>query len=169
MNPGSDRAQGSKSVAPHFDWRRPHHWLAFGFGSGLIPWAPGTFGTVAAIPLYLLLAPLPLVWYLSLLVTLFLIGVWVCDKTAAELSVQDPSAIVWDEILGYLITMIAAPAGWAWVLAGFTLFRLFDILKPWPISVLDRRVHGGLGVMLDDVVAGIIAWALLQLLARFVA
>ena len=163
------RTEYDNRVSPRFEWRRPHHWLAYGCGSGLVPWAPGTFGTIAAIPLYLLLAPLQLIWYLALLVPLFLIGIWACDKAAAELSVQDPSAIVWDEILGYLITMIAAPSGWPWVLAGFALFRLFDILKPWPISVLDRRVHGGLGVMLDDVVAGSMAWALLQLLARFFA
>ncbi len=162
-------SQSDKRITPDFDWRRPHHWLAYGFGSGLAPWAPGTFGTLAAIPLYLLLVPLPLIWYLAVLVPLFLIGVWACGKTNTELGVQDASAIVWDEILGYLITMIAAPAGWHWILVGFVLFRLFDILKPWPISMLDRSVHGGLGVMLDDIVAGLMAFALLQLLARFVA
>lgn len=162
------RVATDKRVSPQFDWRCPHHWLAYGFGSGLAPAAPGTFGTIAAIPLYLLLAPLPTIWYLIVLVPLFLIGIWACDKAAVELSVQDPSAIVWDEILGYLITMIAAPAGWLWILVGFALFRLFDIWKPWPIRVLDRRVHGGLGVMLDDVAAGIMACALLHVLAWLV-
>lgn len=148
-----------------FDWRRPHHWLAFGFGSGLSPWAPGTAGTLAAIPLYLLLHPLPLCWYLAVLLGLALIGVWACGKAALELGVQDPGAIVWDEVLGYLVTMASAPSGWPWVLAGFALFRLFDIWKPWPIQVLDARVHGGLGIILDDLLAGVLAWAALQGLA----
>lgn len=153
---------------PRFDWRRPHHWLAYGAGSGLSPWAPGTAGTLAAIPLYLLLAPLPLVAYLALVAAFFAIGVWACDKTARELGVDDPSPVVWDEVVGLLVTMIAAPAGWVWVLIGFLLFRFFDILKPWPIRVLDRDLHGGLGIMLDDLVAGLMAWGVLQALHRLI-
>lgn len=151
-------------VVAHFDWRRPHHWLAYGAGSGLSPWAPGTAGTLAAIPLYLLVAPLPLAPYLALVAASFAIGVWACDKTARELGVDDPSPVVWDEVVGLLVTMIAAPPGWVWVLVGFLLFRLFDILKPWPIRVLDRDLHGGLGIMLDDLVAGLMAWGVLQAL-----
>jgi phosphatidylglycerophosphatase A len=147
---------------PFFDWRRPHHWLAYGFGAGLVPWAPGTAGTLAAIPLYLLLRPLPLVWYLVVLAALVAIGVWACGKTERESGAHDPGAIVWDEVLGFLLTMTAAPAGWVWVLIGFALFRLFDILKPWPIRLLDRRVPGGLGVVLDDLLAGLMALVLLQ-------
>jgi phosphatidylglycerophosphatase A len=147
-----------------FDWRRPHHWLAYGAGSGLSPWAPGTAGTLAAIPLYLLVAPLPLVAYLALVAASFAIGVWACGKTARELGVDDPSPVVWDEVVGLLVTLIAAPPGWVWVLVGFLLFRLFDILKPWPIRVLDRDLHGGLGIMLDDLVAGLMAWGVLQAL-----
>ena len=154
--------QAKGRIVPNFDWRRPHHWLAYGFGSGLSPWAPGTVGTAAAIPLYLLLRPLPLVWYLAVLVGMFLIGIWACGKTARELNAHDPSAIVWDEFLGYLLTMTAAPTGWQWVVLGFALFRFFDILKPWPIRELDRRVKGGLGVMLDDLAAGVMAWVVLQ-------
>ena len=154
------------NMVPDFDWRRPHHWIAYGFGSGLVPWAPGTMGTVAAIPLYLLLQPLPLIWYLVVLAAFLWIGIWACDKTARELDAQDPTAIVWDEFLGYLLTMVAAPSGWAWVLLGFALFRIFDILKPWPIRELDRRVHGGLGIILDDLLAGLIALILSQAAAR---
>jgi len=150
----------------NFMWRRPHHWLAYSLGAGLFPWAPGTIGTLAAVPLYLLLRPLPLLWYLGALLPMFLIGVWACGKTARELQAQDPSAIVWDEILGFLLAMTAAPPGWPWLLAGFILFRGFDILKPWPIGTLDKRVKGGLGIMLDDIAAGAMAWVLLQAAVR---
>lgn len=147
---------------PHFGWRRPHHWLAYGLGAGLFPWAPGTMGTLVAIPLYLLLRPLPLLGYLGVLLALFLLGVWACGKTARELGARDPSAIVWDEILGFLLAMTAVPPGWPWLLAGFALFRGFDILKPWPIGLLDKRLRGGLGIMLDDIAAGALTWVLLQ-------
>jgi phosphatidylglycerophosphatase A len=149
-------------IVPNFDWRRPHHWIAYGFGAGLIRWAPGTMGTLAALPLYLLMRPLPLGVYLSLLSLAFLIGIWACGKTARELNAHDPSAIVWDEILGFLLAMTAAPPGWPWILLGFLLFRLFDILKPWPIRELDLRVRGGLGVILDDLLAGMMTWVCLQ-------
>ena len=157
--------QAEGRASPGFAWRRPHHWLAYGFGSGLFPWAPGTAGTLAAIPLYLLLQPLPLGWYLGALLLMTLIGVWACGKTARELQTHDPAAIVWDEILGFLLAMTAAPPGWLWILAGFILFRLFDILKPWPIRVLDRRGRGGLGIILDDLAAGAMAWLSLQVAA----
>jgi phosphatidylglycerophosphatase A len=156
-------------VVPRFHWRFPHHWIAYGFGSGLSPWAPGTVGTAAAIPLYLLLRPLPLIWYLTVLGGMFAVGIWACGKTARELNAHDPSAIVWDEFLGYLITMAAAPAGWIWIALGFLFFRFFDILKPWPIRELDRNVAGGLGVILDDVLAGLMALALLQAVAAVLA
>jgi phosphatidylglycerophosphatase A len=149
-------------IVPHFDWRRPHHWLAYGFGAGLSPWAPGTLGTLAAVPLYLLLAGLPLAGYLGVLLLFFALGLWACGKTARELNAHDPSAIVWDEILGFLLTMAAAPPGWLWMALGFVLFRFFDILKPWPIRELDRRVSGGLGVILDDLLAGVMAWVVLK-------
>jgi phosphatidylglycerophosphatase A len=141
----------------------PSCFLALGFGSGLLPVAPGTAGTLAAIPLYLLLQDLSLGAYLALVLVSVFGGILVCGYTAARLGVHDHPAIVWDEIVGYLITMTAAPAGWLWVAAGFVLFRLFDILKPWPIGWFDRRVHGGTGIMLDDVIAGVFAGALLQM------
>lgn len=144
------------------DWRRWHHWLAFGLGSGLVPWAPGTWGTLAALPLFLVLAPLPLWAYLAVTAALFLLGIGVCGRTARDLDLADPGAIVWDEWVGLLVTLTALPSGWGWLVAGVLLFRLFDVLKPWPIRLLDRSVHGGLGIMLDDLAAGLMAWLLLQ-------
>jgi phosphatidylglycerophosphatase A len=152
-------------LAAQFDPRRVHHWIAFGLGSGLAPWAPGTFGTLAAVPLYLLLAPLPLPAYLAVLVACFALGVWACGRTALDLGAADPKPIVWDEVLGLLATMTAAPRGWIWVALGFALFRLFDVVKPWPICWLERRFRGGLGIMLDDLAAGLAAWATLALIA----
>jgi phosphatidylglycerophosphatase A len=140
---------------------RLHQWIAFGLGSGLVPRAPGTFGTLAGVPLYWLLSPLPLVTYLGVVATLFGLGIWACRRTARYLGGQDPGAIVWDEVVGYLAAMTAAPAGWAWVLAGFILFRLFDIWKPWPIRWLDQHLRGGLGIMLDDLAAGVLTWLVL--------
>jgi phosphatidylglycerophosphatase A len=151
---------------PGFDWRRFHHWLAYGCGSGLVPGAPGTAGTLIAVPLYLLLCPLPPGWYLGLLVLMLMAGIWACGKTERELATPDPAPIVWDEIVGFLLAMTAAPPGWPWILAGFVLFRFFDILKPWPIRVLDQRVEGGLGIMLDDLLAGAMTWVILQSAAR---
>ena len=142
--------------------RDPIHFLALGFGSGLSPMAPGTFGTMAAVPLYLLLQPLSVWVYLALTVLLFVIGIPLCDASARKLGVHDHPGIVWDEVVGYLVTMTAAPAGWYWVLIGFVLFRLFDIIKPWPIRFIDRHVEGGLGIMLDDLLAGLLAALLLQ-------
>ena len=146
----------------------PVHFLAFGFGSGLAPFAPGTFGTLAAIPLYLLMQPLSLTVYLLITVIVSIIGIWICGKSSDLLGVHDHSGIVWDEFAGYFVTMIAAPSGWVWVVIGFALFRLFDIWKPWPISVLDKQVHGGLGIMVDDLLAGFFALVCLQSLAYFI-
>jgi len=147
--------------------RHPLDFLALGFGSGLVPKGPGTAGTVVAIPLYLLLQPLPLAGYVTLLVALFLIGIPVCEHTARRMGVHDHPAIVWDEIVGYLVSMTFAPPGWHWVAAGFVLFRLFDIAKPWPIRLLDRKIGGGFGIMVDDLLAGIAAATVLQLLVIY--
>ncbi|MGV3593427.1 MAG: phosphatidylglycerophosphatase A [Gammaproteobacteria bacterium] len=144
--------------------RNPVHLLAFGFGSGLAPKAPGTFGTLAAIPLYLVFAQLPLAAYALMLVLAFGLGIWICDKAARDLGVHDHGGIVWDEFVGLWITLFVAPPGWWWIVIGFLLFRFFDIVKPFPISWLDRRVTGGLGIMVDDAVAGSFAWFCLQLL-----
>ena len=153
--------KGPASTPPSV-WRNPIHFAAFGFGAGAIKVAPGTCGTLVAIPLYILLQDLPLLMYIFITAALFLLGVWLCQITTRDLGVHDHSGIVWDEIVGYLITMAAAPAGWLWLVLGFALFRLFDIWKPWPINLLDRHVKGGFGVMIDDVMAGIYAWLVMQ-------
>lgn len=144
--------------------KNPIHFLALGFGSGLAAKAPGTFGTLAAVPLYLLLAQLPLSWYLAVTLVCVLAGIYICDKAAKDMGVHDHGAIVWDEVAGLLITMIAAPAGILWLAVGFVLFRLFDILKPWPIRWLDAKVEGGFGIMIDDVLAGFFALICLQVI-----
>jgi phosphatidylglycerophosphatase A len=143
--------------------RDPVHLLAFGFGTGLSPYAPGTFGTLVGIPFVLLMAPLGLVAQLALVVAGFLLGVYVCGESARRLGVHDHGGIVWDEVIGYAVTMLAVPAEPAWLLAGFALFRFFDIVKPWPIREADHSLKGGVGIMLDDVLAGIFAGAILYL------
>jgi phosphatidylglycerophosphatase A len=152
---------------PGLDLRNPIHFFAFGFGSGVMPFAPGTFGTLAAVPLYLLLQPLPLLSYLVVLLVAFVAGVWLCERTSRDLRVHDHGGIVWDEIVGYLFTMTFAPPGWQWMLLGFVLFRLFDILKPWPIRTIDQRVQGGFGIMLDDLLAGLFALLVMALINQF--
>ena len=137
--------------------RNPLHFLSLGFGSGLAPVAPGTFGTLVAIPLYWWASGLPLMSFILLIIAGFAAGVYLCGYTSRALGVHDHSGIVWDEIVGYFITMIAVPLDWRWILAGFVLFRLFDIVKPWPIRWVDRHVQGGFGIMIDDVLAGLFA------------
>jgi phosphatidylglycerophosphatase A len=144
--------------------KRPACFLAYGFGSGLAPNAPGTFGTMAAIPIYLLMEDLALWLYLAITLTALVAGIWICQQAVNWIKQDDPSAVVWDEIVGYMVTMIAAPTGWQWVLIGFVLFRFFDILKPWPISWFDKNLHGGLGIMVDDVIAGVFAYGSILLL-----
>lgn len=144
------------------------HWFAFGGGAGLVPRGPGTAGSLVALPIYyFLFASLAAPAYLLLVAALFLFGVWVCDRTERDLGVHDHSGIVWDEIVGQLVALFMAPAGWLWLLVGFGLFRLFDIWKPFPISWLNAHVKRGWGIMLDDLAAGIAAAAILQVFARF--
>lgn len=147
-------------------WRNPTYFIAFGFGSGLMSVAPGTWGTLAAIPLYLLMIHLSPLIYSLVTVAAFCLGVYVCNSVSRELGVHDYGGIVWDEIVGYLITMFLAPHSIIWMVAGFCLFRLFDIWKPFPIRWVDKQVKGGLGIMLDDVVAAIPAFVILQLLIK---
>lgn len=145
-------------------WSHPLYWLAFAGGAGCAPKAPGTAGTLVAVPLYVMAAQLPFAWLIVLTVGMFFVGITICDWTARDFGVHDHPGIVWDEVVGYFITMLAAPAGWVWWIAGFALFRLFDIWKPWPIRICDTRVGGGFGIMLDDVIAGVYAGGILYLL-----
>ena len=133
--------------------RDPVHLLSTGFGLGLAPFAPGTFGTLLGVALDPLLRLLAFPLRVSVVVALFLAGIWICGKSAARLGVHDHPAIVWDEVVGYLAVMLVAPAGWLWALAGFCVFRFFDIVKPWPIRDVDHAVEGGVGIMLDDLLA----------------
>ncbi len=135
----------------------PSGFLAFGLGSGLSPVAPGTVGTVAAIPLAAVLLQLPFWYALAAIVVAFLVGIWLCDVTGKALGVHDHGGIVWDEFVGLWLVLLFVPFAWSWWLAGFVLFRFFDIVKPWPIRWLDRRVQGGFGVMIDDVLAAVYA------------
>ena len=147
----------------------PIHLLSLGFGVGLAPKAPGTFGTLVAVPIYLVLQPLSLGVYLSVVALAFVLGVLLCAATARAAGVHDHPAIVWDEVVGYLVCMTAAPAGWIYVVMGFALFRLFDIWKPWPIRIMDRGLGGGFGIMIDDLVAGLYGLAVLQLFVYLTA
>jgi phosphatidylglycerophosphatase A len=153
----------SKST-DNFNLSNPIHILALGFGSGLAPKAPGTFGTLAAVPLFLLCSSLTTPSFLALIVVMSIAGIYICGKAASDAGVHDHGAIVWDEIVGFFITMLLIPVSWKSILVGFVLFRLFDIFKPWPISYIDKHCHGGLGIMLDDIVAGLAAWACMMLI-----
>lgn len=150
------------AATPRSVWRNPIHFAAFGFGSGAAPVAPGTFGTLMGLALYLLLPAMSWPLYLLFLLAATLVGIWLCDQTTRDIGVHDHGGIVWDEFVGYWITMFMAPAGWLWIIAGFALFRFFDIVKPWPIRWLDQHVKGGFGVMIDDVLAGVMALICLQ-------
>lgn len=141
----------------------PVHWLALGFGTGLVPKAPGTAGTLVAIPLILLTAPYSFLVKLVILVAISLVGIYLCGKSAELLGVHDHGAIVWDEIAGFYLTALFIPVTPLWLILGFISFRIFDIIKPWPIKQLDAQVHGGLGIMVDDIIAGIFAGGILYL------
>ncbi len=145
----------------------PSYCLAFGFGSGLSPIAPGTFGTLAAIPIYVILAfLLNAKAYLLVVLLAFVSGIWICQRVSRDLGEHDYAGIVWDEMVGYWLTMFLVPLHWFWMVLGFVLFRLFDIWKPYPIRAIDKRVGGGLGIMLDDVLAAIPAFFILQVVSH---
>ena len=144
----------------------PAGWIASGFGSGLSPFAPGTAGSAAALVPWFFMRELSLAIVVLLIVMAFAIGVWASNVVIGRLHISDPGVIVWDEFVGQWITLLPLlvfPAGWPWIAAGFFLFRLFDVWKPWPCSWADRNVKGGFGVMLDDVLAGIYAALVLGL------
>lgn len=157
----------NRRPAPGVILSDPVHCLAFGLGTGLSPLMPGTVGTLVGIPLYLLMMGLSVPIYLALTAVLFVVGIYLCGESARRLNTHDHPGIVWDEIVGYLVTMLpvlpalsfandAVPT-WQWLLIGFVVFRVFDILKPPPIKQVDQKVHGGFGIMLDDLLAAVYA------------
>lgn len=150
---------------PDSVWHNPWHFIAFGFGSGTIPFAPGTFGTLMAIPFYLALRNLPNGLYLVALLLITLGSIWICSKVSKELGVQDHQGMCLDEFIGYFVTMYAAPHGIKWIFIGFVLFRLFDIWKPQPVRLIDEKIHGGTGMILDDIAAGIYAFIFMRILS----
>jgi phosphatidylglycerophosphatase A len=141
--------------------------LAFGFGSGLSPLAPGTVGTVIAVPIAIALQSLPTAGFFIVLALMFLLGVKLCDRVSQQLGVHDHGGIVWDEIVGFCLSVAFIPLQWQWLLAAFVLFRFFDIYKPWPIRQLDEKVSGGFGIMLDDIAAAIYTMIVLAALQVF--
>ena len=143
---------------------KPVLFLAFGFGSGLAKKMPGTMGTLAAIPVYLAFIETNFWIYSVLTILVSVSGIWICEIAAKRLGEHDYGGIVWDEVAGFLITMWWVPFSWNAVLVGFILFRIFDILKPWPIKWIDQKVDGGLGIMLDDILAGVLAAVVLSFL-----
>jgi phosphatidylglycerophosphatase A len=159
----------SQSLSASALLRHPFGWIASGFGSGFSPVAPGTAGSLAALlPWWLWMRSLPTAYYAAAIVVAFAIGVWASSWVVKRSGIADPQVVVWDEFVGVWIALFAAP-GWIWMFAGFALFRLFDIWKPWPVRWADRRVHGGLGVMLDDVIAGVYALIAMRLAALLLA
>ena len=147
-------------------WKYPVHTLAHGFGTGLSPVAPGTVGSVVGVVLFWLMAPLTPALYAAIVVVMFFAGIFICGQTASDMDAVDPGSIVYDEIVGFLVAMFMIPADWRWILAGFLIYRLFDIWKPFPIHAAEQRLGLGGGIMTDDVIAGLYTLAILHL-AKF--
>ena len=143
--------------------RSPTKFLALGGGTGLAPFAPGTFGTLPALLLWIPMSALHWQVYAVLVLVMAIAGFWICQQASGELGKHDHGSIVWDEIVGYLVTVFAIPFSITAMLAGFVLFRIFDIFKPWPVSYFDKSVGGGAGIMLDDILAGAISCIILHL------
>ena len=160
-NVGPDRV-ALKKVA----LKTPSGLLAFGFGSGLSPFAPGTMGTLVAIPFTFVLKSLdtPVFWIVLLL--LFILGVVLCELVSRKLGVHDHGGIVWDEMVGYWLAVAFVPLQWQWLLAAFVVFRFFDIYKPWPIRQIDAKIGGGFGIMIDDVIAALFTVIILAAVNR---
>jgi phosphatidylglycerophosphatase A len=138
--------------------------FASGFGAGFSPFAPGTVGTAAAIPIYLLFSYMPLFYYIITLIPLYLFACWAAGRVEYLTNLHDPGVVVIDEILGYLIAMTAAPKSIYSVIAAFFIFRFFDILKVWPANWVENNMKGGWAVITDDVIAGIYSLAVMQVI-----
>jgi phosphatidylglycerophosphatase A len=160
---------GKNRLTPAQIFSDPVLFLAFGFGSGLARKAPGTFGTLAAVPIYCILAQTGNLFYSIVTLTITLAGIWICGQAADKLGEHDFGGIVWDEIAGYLITLWWLPFSWQGMVLGFIIFRIFDILKPWPIKIADRKVKGGFGIMLDDVLAGVLAAIVVRIVLGYLS
>jgi len=143
---------------------RPSHFLALGFGSGLSPKAPGTLGTLVALPIFAALLWTPELVHYTTIVVLFIVGIPICSTAGKSMGVSDHGSIVWDEIVAMLLVLEFTPLAWTWWVAAFALFRLFDIRKPFPIRQCDAQLKGGFGVMFDDLLAAIYAIASLKAL-----
>lgn len=162
------RKNANKRVLARTVVTDPVHFLAFGFGAGLLPWAPGTFGSIPGLLLAWITLPLSMEWKLMVASALVMAGIWVCGESARRLGTHDHPGIVWDEITGMYLTLLVAPTQIAYWALAFALFRLFDIWKPWPIRDLDHRMAGGVGIMLDDLVAALYAAILLAFAGWFI-
>ncbi len=154
--------QKQAKISPKNIWRNPIYFLSFGFGLGLFPVMPGTFGTLGAIPLYLLILDLKFAIYLVICFLFFIFGVYICTITERDSGIKDNSSIVWDEIVGFLVALSTVPVSILWISYAFIIFRILDIFKPWPIYILEEKTSGGFAIMIDDLVAGgitaIIVW-----------
>jgi len=156
------------TISPKFVFSHPAHFLSFGFGSGLSPVAPGTAGTLVAFPLYWLMQQwLSGTAILAVILLMLMVGVWACQYTGQALGVPDHGGIVWDEIVAFLLVLLFSPQTLPGYASAFLLFRLFDIWKPFPIRYADQHIHGGFGVMFDDLLAAVYALACLLLLVRW--
>ena len=152
---------------PRFAFSHPAHAIALGFGAGLSPYAPGTAGTLAAWAAGAVLVPLlPAAALLALVSVLFLAGIWACEVTGRHLGVSDHGAMVWDEVVAFLLILAVLPGELAWQAAAFVLFRFFDIAKPQPVRYFDQRYRGGFGVMFDDLAAAAYTLLVLALFKR---
>ena len=144
-------------------WKYPVHVLAYGFGTGLIPFAPGTFGSLIGVVLFWFMAELAPIPYAAIVVVMFVAGIFICGQTARDVGAVDPGFIVYDEVVGFLVAMYMLPADWRWIAAGFVIYRVFDIWKPFPIHYVEDKLGLGSGIMTDDVIADIYTLIILQL------
>lgn len=154
--------EGTRIFMSRLNFSKVIHFFAFGLGTGLCPKGPGTMGTLLAVPIFWVFSHLSPINYLMVLTVMIGCGIYICGVTARDLKQPDDSRIVWDEICGYLVSMFMVPAQFGLILAGFILFRAIDIFKPWPIGSLEQRIHGGIGIMLDDLLAGIVVCLILH-------
>jgi len=144
-------------------WKYPLHFMAYGFGTGLIPFAPGTFGSLIGVALFWFMAPMAAAPYAAVVAVLFVAGIFICGQTAQDTAAVDPGFIVYDEIVGFLVAMYLMPASWRWIAAGFIVYRLFDIWKPLGIHLVEEKLGLGMAIMADDVIAGLYTLLILQL------